>query len=103
MNRDRGDGMEETSRYLGTDASDTELLVGVGSADLEALGEIFRRHGATVFAAARRNAVDTKAAEIVTAEVFVALWDEPDRAAEQGGQLRDYLIARTLESLARES
>jgi RNA polymerase sigma-70 factor (ECF subfamily) len=93
--------MEETSRYLGTDTSDTELLAGVGRADLEALGEIFRRHGAAVYAIAHRSAEDTKAAEVVTAEVFVALWDSADHAIERGGDLREYLIERTLETLAR--
>jgi DNA-directed RNA polymerase specialized sigma24 family protein len=93
--------MEDTGRHIGTDTNDGELLTRVGRADLEALGELYRRHGAAVFAAARRGAPDNSAAEVVTAEVFVALWDDPDPAVERGGDLRHYLIVRAVKALAQ--
>ena len=89
--------MTEGRRFLGTDTPEGQLLAGVAGGELDALGEIYRRHGAAVLAAARQIAADAEVAETITAEVFVELWDGP--AAASGGGidgLRSYLVARVV-------
>jgi hypothetical protein len=84
-------------RFLGTDTPEYRLLAGVAQGELDALGEIYRRHGAAVLAAAREVAIDTTAAETITAEVFVELWDGPAAAATAATDgLGPYLVARVL-------
>src|SRR4051794_2254035 len=83
-------------RFLGTDTTEEELLVAVGRGELDALGEIYRRHGAAVLAAARKVAPDATTAETVTAEVFVELWDDPGAAGQHRDGLRARLMGRVL-------
>src|SRR5436305_11271036 len=61
----------------------------------EALAEAYRRHGGAVFALARRLLVDQALAEEVTQEVFLRLWQQPDRFDPERGSLRSYLLAQT--------
>ena len=87
-------------RFLGTDTSEEELLAAVADGELDALGEIYRRHGAAVLAAARKVVADAAVAEAMTADVFVDLWDHP---AEVGtGGLRGFLVGRVVARLAAE-
>jgi len=87
---------------LGTDTSETELLVAVGRGELDALGEVYRRHGAAVLAAARKVTTEATLAETITADVFVELWDEPERAAVHRDGVRGHLVARVLAMVAAE-
>ena len=98
-----GGRMAEGRRFLGTDTPEPQLLAGVAKGELDALGEIYRRHGAAVLAAARQVASDVAAAETITAEVFVELWDDPG-AATAGGidGLRSYLVARVVARVGAE-
>jgi DNA-directed RNA polymerase specialized sigma24 family protein len=88
-------------RFLGTDTSEPELLAGVAKGELDALGEIYRRHGAAVLAAARQVVADPTAAEAVTAEVFIALWDAPGAVGPAAG-LRAYLVSQALALIGAE-
>jgi DNA-directed RNA polymerase specialized sigma24 family protein len=91
-------------RFLGTETSEAQLLAGVAKGELDALGEIYRRHGAAVLAAARQVAVDVAAAETITAEVFVELWDAPGAATAGGAEgLRAYLVARVVALIGAET
>jgi hypothetical protein len=78
-------------------------LTAVARGELDALGEIYRRHGAAVLAAAREVAIDTTAAETITAEVFVELWDAPGAASASGEGVRAYLVARVVALIGAET
>lgn len=86
-------------RFLGSETSESDLLVAVARGELDALGEIYRRHGAAVLAAARQVVADAATAEAVTADVFVGLWDAPAVASNVRG-LRAHLVERVLTSIA---
>ncbi|MDT7617614.1 MAG: polymerase sigma-70 factor, subfamily [Pseudonocardiales bacterium] len=88
------------NRFLMADATENDLIAAVGRAELDALGEIYRRHGAAVLAAARRVAPDPLTAETVTADVFVQLWDHPQAAAAHRDGVRAYLVACALTLVA---
>lgn len=76
------------------DASDTALVVGIGRYQQESLAEVYRRHAGAVFGLARRLLVDTALAEEVVQEVFLRLWNNPDRFDPERGALRSYLLAQ---------
>ena len=74
-------------------ASDATLVVAIGRWRQDALAEAYRRHAGAVFALARRLLADAALAEEVVQEVFVRLWDAPDRFDPDRGTLRSYLLA----------
>jgi RNA polymerase sigma-70 factor (ECF subfamily) len=74
-------------------ASDATLVVAIGRWRQDALAEAYRRHAGAVFALARRLLADATLAEEVVQEVFVRLWDAPDRFDSERGSLRSYLLA----------
>jgi RNA polymerase sigma-70 factor (ECF subfamily) len=76
---------------IGPDASDTDLVAGVARLDQSALAEIYRRHGGAVFGLSRRVLGDEGLAEDITQEVFVRLWNEPQRFDATRGTLRSFL------------
>lgn len=59
--------------------------------DESALAEVYDRFGSLVFGLALRVIGDRVAAEDVAQEVFVSLWDKPDRFDPGRGSLRAYL------------
>lgn len=76
------------------DASDAALVVSVGRYHEEALAEVYRRHAGAVFALARRLLSDRTLAEEIVQEVFLRLWNDPDRFDPDRGSLRSYLLAQ---------
>lgn len=60
----------------------------------DALAEAYRRHAGAVFALARRVLNDTTGAEEVVQEVFIRLWNSPDKFDPERGTLRSYLLAQ---------
>ena len=78
-----------------TDASDAALVVAIGRFHEDALAEVFRRHGGAVFALARRVLGDPGRAEEIVQEVFVRLWNVPERFDPERGSLRSFLLAQT--------
>jgi len=76
-------------------ASDANLVVAIGRWHEPALAEVYRRHGGSVHALARRVIRSTPAAEEVTQEVFLDLWHHPEKFDPQRGTLRSYLLTRT--------
>jgi RNA polymerase sigma-70 factor, ECF subfamily len=75
------------------DASDAALVVAIGRWRHDVLAEAFRRHSGAVFALARRVLNDAARAEEVVQEVFLRLWNAPDRFDPGRGSLRSYLLA----------
>jgi RNA polymerase sigma-70 factor, ECF subfamily len=83
--------MEDEVRTL----SDAQLVVGIGRCRDEALAEVYRRHSGAVFGLAKRVTGNQGEAEDVTQEVFLRLWNQPDRFDPIRGALRSYLLAQT--------
>ena len=75
--------------------SDPQLALVIAGGDREALAEAFRRHAGAVFGLARRVSGDAEEAQDVTQEVFLRLWDRPDRFDAARGSLRTFLLTTT--------
>ncbi len=78
-----------------TEASDGALVVAIGRWREEALAEAYRRHAGAVFGLARRVINDGTLAEEVVQEVFLRLWNEPEKFDPDRGSLRSFLLAQT--------
>ena len=76
-------------------ASDTWLVVALARYQQEALGEVYRRHAGSVFGLAKRLLTDQAKAEEVVQEVFLRLWNQPERFDPERGSLRSFLLAQT--------
>jgi RNA polymerase sigma-70 factor (ECF subfamily) len=76
-----------------TDASDAALVVSIGRYQQAALAEAYRRHAGATFGLAKRLLNDHSRAEEVVQEVFVRLWNEPNRFDPERGTLRSYLLS----------
>jgi RNA polymerase sigma-70 factor (ECF subfamily) len=77
--------------------SDSALIAAVGAVDdqsREALGEIYRRHGAAVWSVAQRVCHRDELAEAVCETVFAELWSHPERFVPARGSLRSWLVAQ---------
>ncbi len=77
------------------EAGDAALVVAIGRWREDALAEVYRRHGGAAFALARRLLNDRQLAEEVLQEVFLRLWNTPERFDPERGSLRAYLLAQT--------
>jgi RNA polymerase sigma-70 factor (ECF subfamily) len=75
-------------------ASDAALVVAIGRWRQDALAEAYRRHGGAVFGLAQRVVGDRTLAEEVVQEVFLRLWNKPDRFDPERGSLRSFLLAQ---------
>src|SRR5262245_36085838 len=60
-------------------SSDAVLVVAISRYRQEALAEAYRRHAGAVYALARRLLIDAALAEEIVQEVFLRLWNAPDR------------------------
>jgi RNA polymerase sigma-70 factor, ECF subfamily len=90
-----------------TAASDPGLVLALARFQQEALGEVYRRHAGAVFGLARRILSDQARAEEVVQEVFLRLWNHPERFDPERGSLRSFLLAqahsRSVDVLRSES
>lgn len=90
-----------------SNASDGSLALAIARYREDALAEAYRRHAGAVFGLARRLLHEKAAAEEVVQEVFVRLWNAPDRFDPERGSLRSYLLAqahgRAVDQLRSES
>ena len=78
-----------------TTMSDAALMLAVARYRDDALAEIYRRHAGAVFGLSRRLLGAGTAAEDVVQEVFVRLWNQPDRFDSERGSLRSFLLSNT--------
>jgi RNA polymerase sigma-70 factor (ECF subfamily) len=76
-------------------SSDASLVLAVARFRSDAMSELYRRHAPSVFALARRVLADRAAAEDVVQEVFLRLWNDPEKFDPARGALRSYLLADT--------
>lgn len=74
--------------------SDAAVVVAIGRWRQDALAEAYRRHAGAVHALARRVLLDDAAAQEVVQEVFIRLWNLPERFDAQRGSLRSFLLAQ---------
>jgi RNA polymerase sigma-70 factor (ECF subfamily) len=77
-----------------TACSDAVLVVAISRYRQEALAEAYRRHAGAVFALSRRLLFDAALAEEIVQEVFLRLWNDPERFDHERGSLRSYLLAQ---------
>jgi RNA polymerase sigma-70 factor (ECF subfamily) len=88
-------------------ASDSALVVAIARWRQEALAEAYRRHAGAVLALAQRVLRDRALAEEVVQEVFLKLWNQPERFDPERGTLRSFMLAqahgRSVDLLRSES
>ena len=70
---------------------DRELIARLMTGEQQALAEIYDRYGGLVYGIARRVLCDDAHAEDITQEVFVYLWQQPQRFDPGRGSLRSWL------------
>jgi RNA polymerase sigma-70 factor (ECF subfamily) len=75
------------------DVSDAALVVAIARFRQEALAEAYRRHGDTAFGLAVRVLHDHALAEEIVQEVFLRLWNDPEKFDPGRGSLRSYVMA----------
>jgi RNA polymerase sigma-70 factor (ECF subfamily) len=90
-NRAAGSGEPAVLTELGA-ASDAVLVVAIGRWNESALAEVYRRHGGTVRALAQRVLGPSGRADDVTQDVFIDLWNRPERFDPGRGSLRAFLV-----------
>ena len=76
------------------DASDAVLVIGISRYQEQALAEAYRRHAGAVFGLARRLLANPTMAEEIVQEVFVRLWNQPEKFDPERGALRSFLLAQ---------
>lgn len=76
-------------------ARDHELAARLVAGDEAALREVYRRHAAAVNGLALRVLSNAALAEEVVQDVFVRLWEQPERFDADRGPLRAFLLAMT--------
>jgi RNA polymerase sigma-70 factor (ECF subfamily) len=87
-------GSEEQAVAILQDMSDAAIVVAIGRWREDALAEAYRRHAGAVYALARRVLNESPAAEEVVQEVFLRLWNSPDKFDPERGSLRSFLLAQ---------
>jgi RNA polymerase sigma-70 factor, ECF subfamily len=75
-----------------SDMSDAQLVVSVARQNDHALAEIYGRHSRSVFGVARKILGDSAEAEDVTQEIFLRLWNSPERFDASRASLRTFLV-----------
>jgi len=77
------------------EVSDAQLVTSIARYSELALAEVYRRHGGAVYGLARRVLSNATEAEDVTQDVFLRLWNQPDRFDPNRGSLRSFLLAQS--------
>ena len=87
--------------------SDVSLVARIAVGDDRALQTVYERHSPLVYGLARRVTSSTAQAEEITQEVFVYLWQNPDRFDASRGTLRAFLGAlahhRSVDEIRRDA
>lgn len=77
------------------DLDDAALVELVGKSDHEALGVLYKRHGAICYRLARRITVNDALAEDAVQETFTGLWRDPSAYLPGHGSVRSWLLGLT--------
>src|SRR6202046_5742600 len=77
------------------EVSDAQLVTSIARYNEGALAECYRRHGGAVFGLAKRVLHNPTDAEDVTQEIFLRLWNQPDRFDPSRGTLRSFLLTQS--------
>lgn len=87
-------------------ASDGSDLVDLVRRDQSALARIYDRFGSAVYGLSRQVLKDDGLAQDVTQEIFLRLWNEPQRFDPERGSLRSFLLreahSRSIERVRSE-
>jgi RNA polymerase sigma-70 factor, ECF subfamily len=78
-----------------TEISDAALVTAVGSRQAEALRLLYQRYGGLVYKLSLRILQQPEAAADTTQEVFLSLWNRPERYDPQRGSLAVFLSVVT--------
>ena len=71
---------------------DVGLVIAVARYNADAFAEAYRRHAGAVFALAHRLLWERAQAEEMVQEIFLRLWEHPDRFDQSRGSLRSFLL-----------
>ncbi len=82
---------QRSSVNAAASGGDDLLIVRVHERDQEAMGEIFDRYATMVYSVAMRVLKDPAQAEDVMQEIFLQVWNSPDRFAQGRGSLGAWL------------
>jgi len=86
---------QQMSNTILREMGDAALVVAIGRWRQDALAEAFRRHSGAVHGLSRRVLGDDALAEEVVQEIFLRLWNAPDRFDPDRGTLRSFLLAQS--------
>jgi RNA polymerase sigma-70 factor, ECF subfamily len=86
------EGQRGDDRFV-SEQSDVALVVAVTRRSRDALGEIYKRHGAQAYGLARRVAGDDRAKDVVQ-QVFLEMWENPHRYDPDRGSLSAFLLTK---------
>jgi RNA polymerase sigma-70 factor (ECF subfamily) len=77
-----------------TTASDASLVMGMARYQQDALAEAYKRHAGVVYGLSKRLLGNQAQAEEVVQEIFLRLWNQPDRFDPDRGSLRSFLLTQ---------
>jgi RNA polymerase sigma-70 factor (ECF subfamily) len=72
--------------------ADAGLVIAIARYNPDAFAEAFRRHAGAVFSLAQRLLWERALAEELVQEIFLRLWEQPDRFDQGRGSLRSFLL-----------
>jgi RNA polymerase sigma-70 factor (ECF subfamily) len=73
-------------------SDDVALVIAIARYNADAFAEAFRRHAGAVFSLAQRMLWERALAEELVQEIFLRLWEQPDRYDQARGSLRSFLL-----------
>ena len=89
-----------------TEVDDVSLVIAIARYNADAFAEAYGRHGGAVYALAARLLWDRAIAEELVQDVFLRLWEHPERYDQARGSLRSFLLmdthARSVDRLRSE-
>ncbi|MEL6319711.1 MAG: sigma-70 family RNA polymerase sigma factor [Cyanobacteria bacterium J06626_14] len=85
--------------------SDRDVLVALQQGQISALSQLYDRHASLIYSLVYRILNDTEDAEDITQDVFLKLWNQPDRYDPNRGSLSSFLVtmarSRAIDKLRR--
>ncbi len=89
-------GVEQRSSWrpilLTPRTDDVGLVIAIARYNGDAFAEAYRRHAGAVFGLAQRLLWERALAEEMVQEIFLRLWEQPDRFDQSRGSLRSFLL-----------